>query len=641
MSTALAWNNLVAYSLQIGLLVAIAAVIPGLLRMRLPKARLLYWQVLLGACLVLPQTRPWQQTVVALTTPPSAASPPLHAPLNPLPIPAKPWTAAEIALLILAAGAAARLAWLGTGFWKLRRYRIHSTPWRGETAHFGAQRPEYRISGEITSPVTFGMSHPVVLLPGKFLELEPSMQEAILCHETIHVERHDWAFTVAEELVRAIFWFHPAIWWLLGEIQLAREQAVDREVVERTQARDAYVDALLAVAGARLETDLALAPMFLRKRHLKQRVMTIVKETGMSKLRAMAAMMAGLTMVAAACWLVTAAFPLAAEPQSVIDAAGVTVDLGGAELMHRPPVSYPAEAARKGVQGAVVVQVRLAADGTVTDANVVSGPDELRRPVLQSVLEWHFSRSLGGTTRQVTVNFQLPAEPASPTPLQVRITQVPTSADGQPFVLRHIVVQGLSDQARNELLSALPVHEGDALTADSMKRAVEAARAFDSHLVVMNRADRTTGDHDLLVVAPGGNAAGAVTTVVGTPTTGGRQATTVTQSLTLPAPEQAPTAEKRVVIGGNVQATMLLYGPKPEYPSLAKQARISGTVQLHAFLAKDGSVESLAVIPPAHPLLAPAAVEAVKQWRYKPTLLNGDPVAVETTIEVTFMLSDQ
>ena len=66
--------------------------------------------------------------------------------------------------------------------------------------------------------------------------------------------------------MRAFFWFHPAIWWLLGEIQLAREQAVDREVIEMTQASEEYVDALLAIAGARPQLDLAPAPLFLRKR---------------------------------------------------------------------------------------------------------------------------------------------------------------------------------------------------------------------------------------------------------------------------------------------------------------------------------------------------------------------------------------
>ena len=94
---------------------------------------------------------------------------------------------------------------------------------------------EFRICDDVSSPVTFGWRRPVVLLPARFPELDRRMQDAILCHELLHVERRDWLFTLAEELVRAVFWFHPAIWWLLGEIQLAREQAVDREVIERTE----------------------------------------------------------------------------------------------------------------------------------------------------------------------------------------------------------------------------------------------------------------------------------------------------------------------------------------------------------------------------------------------------------------------
>ena len=77
---------------------------------------------------------------------------------------------------------------------------------------------------------------------------------------------------------------------------------------------------------------------------------------------------------------------------------------------------------------------------------------------------------------------------------------------------------------------------------------------------------------------------------------------------------------------------------QPLYPALAKQARIQGTVRLQAVIAKNGSVEELQVIS-GHPLLVQAALDAVKQWRYRPTLLNGEPVEVVTTIDVVFTLS--
>jgi periplasmic protein TonB len=76
----------------------------------------------------------------------------------------------------------------------------------------------------------------------------------------------------------------------------------------------------------------------------------------------------------------------------------------------------------------------------------------------------------------------------------------------------------------------------------------------------------------------------------------------------------------------------------PAYPPLARQARIQGAVILQAEISKDGTIENLRLIT-GHPMLAPAAIEAVKQWRYKPYLLNGEAVPVETQITVNFSLS--
>jgi periplasmic protein TonB len=91
-------------------------------------------------------------------------------------------------------------------------------------------------------------------------------------------------------------------------------------------------------------------------------------------------------------------------------------------------------------------------------------------------------------------------------------------------------------------------------------------------------------------------------------------------------------------VGGNVQTAKLVKQPRPVYPALAKSARIQGVVKLHALISKEGVIENLTVIS-GHPLLVPAALDAVKQWVYQPTLLNGEPVGVETEIDVNFTLS--
>jgi len=94
----------------------------------------------------------------------------------------------------------------------------------------------------------------------------------------------------------------------------------------------------------------------------------------------------------------------------------------------------------------------------------------------------------------------------------------------------------------------------------------------------------------------------------------------------------------RVRVSQGVTQGLLIRKIQPNYPPLARQARIQGQVLLAAEISKDGSIENLHLIS-GHPMLAPAAIEAVKQWKYKPYILNGEPVEVETQITVNFTLS--
>ena len=95
---------------------------------------------------------------------------------------------------------------------------------------------------------------------------------------------------------------------------------------------------------------------------------------------------------------------------------------------------------------------------------------------------------------------------------------------------------------------------------------------------------------------------------------------------------------QRVRVSMGVQAGLLIRKVQPAYPPLARQARIQGTVLLQAEISKEGTIENLRLIS-GHPMLAPSAIEAVKQWKYRPYILNGEPVEVETQITVNFTLS--
>lgn len=88
----------------------------------------------------------------------------------------------------------------------------------------------------------------------------------------------------------------------------------------------------------------------------------------------------------------------------------------------------------------------------------------------------------------------------------------------------------------------------------------------------------------------------------------------------------------------DVHAARLLHKVSPDYPKKARKEHVEGLVRLHAIIGKDGSIRELEIIS-GHPLLADAALKAVRQWRYSPTLVNGEPVEVDTTIDVFFELN--
>jgi protein TonB len=113
----------------------------------------------------------------------------------------------------------------------------------------------------------------------------------------------------------------------------------------------------------------------------------------------------------------------------------------------------------------------------------------------------------------------------------------------------------------------------------------------------------------------------------------------------IPAPPDPPKPVQQKIeklqpirVGTGVQAAKLVFGPKPAYPPLARQARISGTVRLTALIGVDGHIRDLHV-QTGHPMLVQAALEAVSKWAYQPTLLNNQPVEVLTDIMVTFALN--
>jgi TonB family protein len=287
------------------------------------------------------------------------------------------------------------------------------------------------VSGEVASPVTLGWLRPAILLPEAFRSLGAAEQEAVACHELLHVKRRDSWAVLFEEGARALLWAQPAAWGVLSSISLFREQAVDRAVVESTRDRRSYLRALAALA--RLSQELpATALPFQNRSHLVRRLSHLVKEVPMSRTRvslATAGAAALLLLVGAAG---AAAFPFGNSPAELsatttpageakdaveggvaggvrggveggvtkgaeesVPTDGDVLKVGGdvkepVELTRVDPI-YPEEARKNRIQGRVVVQAIIDTKGNVQRAEAVESPDSmLTEAALAAVKQWTY-----------------------------------------------------------------------------------------------------------------------------------------------------------------------------------------------------------------------------------------------------------
>ena len=430
MTTELWLRDLAAFALQAAVLIGVGAAVWRALGVQRPIATHRFWRTLLLACVLLPFCQPWKvSTTPAANSAPVSESVPTQVEGQGLQREqvatiAKVWPfgSSDVAIVALAAGMVFRALWFLLGAYKLRRLR--RTAVRLEPAPFSVRDAQTRVgvhadvysSNDIAGPITFGFRRPVVMLPPAVLSMENDLQDAILTHELLHVRRRDWLHLIIEEAIRTMLWFHPGIWWLINRIQLTREHVVDEAVIRLTQSRDHYVQALLAVAASRARGALVPAPLFLRRRFLKRRVAHILQETTMTTRRLLASVTASACALALAALFAVRAFPIEArsteqgKAQRGSPSVPIQIAEGSDHLLHSTPPAYPQRAIEQRIEGDVVLTLTIDDLGEVSDASVVSGPAELRRAALESVLQWHYSpEAMRSTSTQAVIRFRLPA----------------------------------------------------------------------------------------------------------------------------------------------------------------------------------------------------------------------------------------
>ena len=556
--------NVIAYVIQVSLIAAVTGAFMTLLRVRNPEVRYWCWRALLLFAIALPLVQPWETvTVIVPPEPVSAvvtgilASSTLAAPARSLEL--------NPVLIAIVAGMTLRLLWLAAGAFRLRQIARRAQSDLADAAALQElidTAADIRYSRDLAQPATCGIRQPVVLLPVRLRTLNAAIRRAVLAHELVHVRRRDWTALMLEEILRAVFWFNPAVWWLVDRVHAAREEVVDAEAVLYVDGRRSYIDALLAFANA---PAIAAAPAFAHRRHLFSRIKRLCEESTMSSKRFLVTTCLLTVAIATSTVYVVSAFPIQAGEEVLLAPAapalavgpGVSVQdpvppppppparpprdarvpppppppappdpgpqAGGVRIVQTPAVirqvnpTYPVEAMRAGIEGSVEVELMIGDDGTVSHARVVRSANPIfDQAAIDAAEKWVFARPTAGpVVRTVELNFTLSRGPA-----------------GTPRV-------------------------------------------------------RVGADSDAIRV------------------------------------------------GGNIRTPTKIKHVSPAYPEIAKAAAVRGMVILEVLVDREGRVAEALVLR-SIPLLDQAALDAVRQWVFTPTLLNGNPVQVIMTVTVNF-----
>jgi len=381
------------------------------------------------------------------------------------------------------------------------------------------------ISAAADGPSVIGWIRPVILLPAAtVLGLSAAQLEAVLAHECAHIRRYDYLVNLLQSLVETVLFYHPAVWWISARIRHERELCCDDLAVRSCGDVLCYARALASLERLRVAApSLALGASDGSVLYRIERLVGVKgRENRPSALPAIVALCLGLACFALTMnWARGQAQDVAAPRMP--EERGVSVNLGGATVLHRSAVVYPRAAIEKRLEGVVLVQATLDRTGNVTDARVLSGPTELRKAALESVLKWYFTPGVEGSTRPISIAFHLPSDRNSPAP-EMRPIQAALTveflhtqyemasqradavsrklkiAEADGHALTAININVASSELRNTLFSHLPfggVRVGDTLSPGSIARMEAAVKQVDEHLRVV---PATVGDNQAVIL---------------------------------------------------------------------------------------------------------------------------------------------
>jgi len=513
------------------------------------------------------------------------------------------WRVAVVGLWAL--GVLLVSARLARGWSWTRRVRRASDPCRDETWNSRLRRVADRIgvrrvvallqSPLVEVPFVTGWIRPVIVMPASALAaLPPAHFEAILAHELAHIRRGDYLVNVAQCAIEALLFYHPAVWWISNRIRIEREHCCD-DLAADTCDRVVYARALASLEQARaIPTVTATA---VTGGDLLHRIRRLTS----SRPQPRPTVSGGFAMSIALTLFLLTLTPLMVGSQ----AAAVTIDLPapaadpGIAVPAPQPIPEPAPEPSR-------VQSRDPRPAPSSQATPMASA-QAGRTVTVVVID-----ASGGVIPGATVTLSTPTDSRS------AVTNAPgratlTDIDSGEYLLTVAMVGFKSSRHR----VIVPSDQTSTITV---------------RLEVGSLAETITVLSSVLIAVP--PAAGTPPPTVNTAPEypfAQMQASSPTSGSASAA--GAPPVPIRV--GGDIRPPRKIRDVKPTYPPQAEATGEQGMVIIEATIATDGGVGS-AVVLRGLASLQEAALTAVRQWRFTPTLLNGMPVEVMMTVTVNF-----
>jgi TonB family protein len=498
--------------------------------------------------------------------------------------------------------------------------------------HLGVSRPVQLLDSALVDvPSVIGWLRPAIVLPFSALAgLAPAHLEAILAHELAHIRRADYLINLLQSVVEILLFYHPAVWWVSRRIRLEREHCCDDVAASLCGDRAVYARALASLEELRVRTP-ALA-MGADGGDLLDRVRRLIDPafTSGPRLSGGLAMSVVLTVLLLALSSQMSGTPAADHPaaaagfvqtQTVPEPVVVTtasqpqqpVRVVPTEPAEKPAASRQAVTTTRTVVPAVATTVEQSArlSGVVTDPSGAVIPGARVTVTVPSITVPQ------QTTTDANGQFNIINLPGCDCQVSVSIPGFKTSSatiqlkDNQSFDLRvRLQVGSIAEMVTVRAVSQNA--EQAAATVNPMPSTLRTSMEYYDAARIYYQQGRLTDAEAMTARA--------------------------VELLQIEMPDPAPAgarAEAVVRVGGNITAPRKIRHVPPIYPADAQAASATGDVVIQAVIAKNGSVKDARVIQGV-PLLDAAALGAVRQWLFTPTLLNNTPVEVLMTVTVRF-----